>query len=194
MQYLYFDEENMRFSIRKGNMYVYSSNDFTETKKVYKLCENVEWNPVELEKIKDATRKHHYKEYGIVRSKDKYLVFRYGGCKQRYYGVYSSYEEADEIIRRIKEEGIDPVKRRGSYRPRGGRLRYIYRRGDVYAIVHDNCTFGTFRRLEDAISERDLLESVDWDWDALDGLEVNWDEEEEDECKEEEVGQSKKTR
>lgn len=43
--------------------------------------------------------------------------------------------------------------------------RYIYPKGKGYEIVKDNENYGTYRRLEDALYERDRLINANWDWD-----------------------------
>ena len=45
--------------------------------------------------------------------------------------------------------------------------RYIIRVGDSYAIMKDNEKFGTYRKLSDALYERDRLIKSDWNWDDM---------------------------
>lgn len=46
-----------------------------------------------------------------------------------------------------------------------GFYRYIVFEKGSYHIVKDNERYGSYRRLEDALYERDRLIAVDWDWD-----------------------------
>lgn len=48
--------------------------------------------------------------------------------------------------------------------------KYIVKNGNYYAIMKDNEKYGTYRRLEDALYERDRLIECDWDWE--DSLEL----------------------
>ena len=43
--------------------------------------------------------------------------------------------------------------------------RYIVLQNGSYHIIKDNEKFGSYRRLADALYERDRLIAVDWDWD-----------------------------
>lgn len=46
-----------------------------------------------------------------------------------------------------------------------GFYRYIYKNKDSFDIIKDNEKYGTYRRLEDALYERDRLIGAKWDWD-----------------------------
>jgi len=43
--------------------------------------------------------------------------------------------------------------------------RHIVENNGLYWIKKDNENFGSYRRIEDALYERDRLMAVDWDWD-----------------------------
>lgn len=45
--------------------------------------------------------------------------------------------------------------------------RYIIKNGDSYEIMKDNEKFGTYRKLTDALYERDRLIESDWNWDDM---------------------------
>ena len=43
--------------------------------------------------------------------------------------------------------------------------RYIVKEGNTFFIMKGKEKYGSFRRVEDALYERDRLMAVDWDWD-----------------------------
>ena len=43
--------------------------------------------------------------------------------------------------------------------------KYIYKKGEHFEIKKGNEKFGTYRKLSDALYERDRLIESDWDWD-----------------------------
>jgi len=45
-----------------------------------------------------------------------------------------------------------------------GFYRYIVKQGDKYRIIRNGEDYGSYRRLADALYERDRLIAVDWDW------------------------------
>lgn len=46
-----------------------------------------------------------------------------------------------------------------------GFYRHIVFENDRYHVVKDNERYGSYKRVEDALYERDRLMAVDWDWD-----------------------------
>lgn len=55
--------------------------------------------------------------------------------------------------------------------PRFEFYKYIIKSGDGYSIKKGNERYGNYRKLSDALYERDRLIQVNWDWDALVELE-----------------------
>lgn len=45
--------------------------------------------------------------------------------------------------------------------------RYIYKNGEGYQIIKNNVDYGTYTNVRDALFDRDLLEQLDWDYEAL---------------------------
>lgn len=43
--------------------------------------------------------------------------------------------------------------------------KYIYENGNSYEIIKDNESYGNYRKLTDALYERDRLIKSDWNWD-----------------------------
>ena len=52
-----------------------------------------------------------------------------------------------------------------------GFYRYIVFQNGAYHIIRNNQQYGSYRRVEDALYERDRLVKVDWNWDLLMELE-----------------------
>lgn len=101
---------------------------------------------------------------------------------RRYYVVkrnkiLANCDTQDEAIRvrnTLIESGVISPSRRGR-KPRCEDDRYIRRTdGGTYMLqksVNGRLEyFGTFKTLEDARDERDLLESIDWKWEDVDLL------------------------
>ena len=55
-----------------------------------------------------------------------------------------------------------------------GFYRYIFKIDNLYYIIKDGENYGGYKRVEDALYERDRLMAVDWDWDlSLELCETN---------------------
>ena len=99
----------------------------------------------------------------------------------KYYVVYhkkniakcDSEEEAIKERDRLINEGKIIPQRRGR-KPRCEEDRYIRRVKGKYTLQKSingkTEYFGTFKTLEEARSERDLLESINWKWEDVDLL------------------------
>ena len=85
-------------------------------------------------------------------------------CK-KYYGRYATFEEACQRVFELIDKGIIKPKEHDP-------MRYIYTRDgryELYKCIDGEVEyFGSFRNVDDAMRERDFLESIDWDWDNID--------------------------
>ena len=142
---------------------------------IWEECEAADWQVDKILVIKEKYRKRNPYGKGItyIPRQDKYVLYVWHDGQRKYAGRYNTLGEARAMQQRIIDSDykFDPVRHKAQYRPRGGKYRYIRpTRTGKYTIVKDNEYYGTYSSLEDAVEERDLLESVGWNWDELDGL------------------------
>jgi len=170
-KYLYFNKKQGRWCIQYKS-YICSRKNKEEILPIYDECCKCNWDVHALAEIKKkyAVYSQSYGR-GITKMKDGYFtlyVYPPDGGKQ-YAGRYASLAEAECMRRRIIDSGycLDPVNHRSGG---DGNFRYVYERGGKYIIIRGGEYFGMYSSLEDALCERDLLESVDWSWDELDGV------------------------
>lgn len=102
----------------------------------------------------------------VYKNGDKYNVAQQVNGKRIYYATCLDREEAIQLRNKLVKEGVI-TDRTGKHRLRG-RMRYITKYGNKYCIYKNvdgkqEC-FGTFHSLEEAIDERDYLESIGWDY------------------------------
>lgn len=103
-----------------------------------------------------------------------------------YFGTFNTLKEAIQYRDYLEENNWDKKLIKFTFKKSSRNTRYITavkharKNGSVmtkYRIFHAGIYYGTFNTLKEAIFERDLLESVDWDYDALMELPVEcWSE------------------
>ena len=105
--------------------------------------------------------KHHNKYY--VQQQVNHQLIRYGSFKER--------ADAIQLRNKLIQDGT--LKERwGKHRIKDWNKRYIYETQDgKYSIQKqvngEYCSFGVWNTLEDAIDERNYLESIGWDYDNM---------------------------
>ena len=165
-RYLYYNKTSDRWYLRTSQIYITSRKRREELLPIWDECEAHDWDMQFLHEIKERVKRgYNSLGKGIVYlpREDKYALYIYHDDKRRYYGVYTSIDEAKAMRRRIIDSGytIDPVRHKKSYQKRGGRLRYITRvKSGKWAIKKGREHYGTFDSLEDAIAEREDRKSV----------------------------------
>ena len=90
--------------------------------------------------------------------------------KSKTFGVFANLLEAINLRNNLVNDGLVIIKKRG--RPfKNYETRYIARKDGSFVIKKNidgkSEHFGTFHSLEDAMEERDFLESIDWDWNNI---------------------------
>ena len=91
---------------------------------------------------------------------------KWGIKQQLYFGTYDTLEEALEKRDQLLKEGelVSKMKKKDTRHINMTNTgKYVIRKMINGKIEH----FGTFNTLEDAIDERDYLESIDWDYENM---------------------------
>lgn len=88
-----------------------------------------------------------------------------------YYGTFHTLKEIKDAICFLEDHDWDKDIFNEKYLKNAQRRKYIRQIGDTY-MVQKNInghlySFGTFRRLEDALHERDVCVECDWDYDLI---------------------------
>ena len=114
---------------------------------------------------KDNLPSYVYKQHNL------YTVQRQKGEKLIIYGKFQEPEEAIQLRNKLIQEGT-LKERRGKHRIKDWQNRYIKKTyNGKYAVQKqvngEYCWFGVWNTLEDAIDERDYLESIGWDYDNM---------------------------
>ena len=99
--------------------------------------------------------KHSTYDAWFIQDKDK-----------KYHGTYKTKEEAVRQLCKLIDDGTITL-------PRLKPTRYISKKNDHLYCINKRIGgrtvyFGSFHSLEDAMRERDFLESIDWNWDDID--------------------------
>lgn len=112
--------------------------------------------------------RHTGKWKHITKTKNGYRIQK----NSFHYGIFATFEEAYKYKQYLEDHDWDKklaYRKRGKYNPH----RYIsVNRGvNPYHIVKriDGRLeyFGCFPTMEEAMAERDFLESINWDWDLI---------------------------
>jgi len=162
--------QSNKFTIRKSiNYKTYSFGSYNTLEEALKFRDYFERNNWPLtERFKYSTPEFIQK-VGDKFKVEKSFGNRVKGNRKRYsYGTYDTLEEAiqrrDECIKNDWSRELIP----------DNPLKYIRKNGNSYCIQHkENGVaeyYGTFSCLDDALKERDLLISCDWDYDALESI------------------------
>lgn len=97
--------------------------------------------------------------------KPRYRITKTIDGKVYYYATFDTVEEAEAKVEELEQNGWKGIEKPKYDRKR----RYVYlTRFGTYQIKKRDTCYGTYHRLEDAIAERDYLESIDWDYDNMD--------------------------
>lgn len=157
------------YTIRIHNVCIASRSDYDEIMKIYRKCEKCGWDSEQLKIIK---KKHKIGNNVTIM---KYIYKNKNGSYfiHRHNKYYCSSKNLDEIIKyrnELEEIGWDTEKFESSYRKRKkwNLPKYISRTGDKYIICYQHETYGTYKTLEEAVAERDLLMKYDWDYNFVD--------------------------
>lgn len=102
----------------------------------------------------------------VYKNNKKYCVCQQVNGRKKYYGTYLDLDDAIQLRDKLVSEGV--IKSRvGLHRLRGD-TRYITHYDGRYCIYKNvdgrQEYFGSFKTLEEAMMERDYLESIDWDY------------------------------
>lgn len=170
-KYMYFHRATSAYRIAYKKYFVMEDHDQKVALRAYKECEECNWNRECLVKIHDKYSKYNKEREGIYKQGNGYVLYIHKNGQRIYCGRCKTVTEAKKK-KKAYLNGTEeiPVKRRGKYRRRGGNnksMRYIYRTIDgTYTVSKGGEHYGTYKSLEDAQRERDILERVDWDFDA----------------------------
>lgn len=111
-------------------------------------------------------------KYITVTHSNTYTIQRTFNKKCKNYGSFPTLEEAKAYLEKVIENDWDEKLLAKNNQKELYPLRYIYKdKSGSYAVLKKINgkmeRFGTFKRLEDAINERDLLIKYDWDFELL---------------------------
>ena len=85
----------------------------------------------------------------------------------KYYGYYKTLQEAIKVRNNLVKQGII-TNRKGQHRIKNYQDRYVHKDGKKYTISKvvngKQEYFGVYHSYEEAIRERDYLESIEWDY------------------------------
>jgi hypothetical protein len=170
-KYLY--ENNGFYRIVYHKYYVMGDYNKKKVMNAYKKCENAGWNMTQLRQIHDIYKKYKKQDEGIYPNETGYIVYVNAAGRRRYCGRYKTLNEARKIKKQIlKDPSYDPVKHRKHRRTSPTHPdRYIRKRHGRYEIVYNRQGWGTFKTIEEARKERDLLVKCGWDYSELEGQE-----------------------
>lgn len=108
----------------------------------------------------------------VYKQRNIYRVIQTQNGQRKTYLITHNRQEAINYRNKLYEEGILKDLTRKAGRHPSGENRYIRKSGRGYNIqkmINGSMeSFGTFSSLDDARNERDLLESIDWDYSNID--------------------------
>lgn len=171
-EYIYTNQWN-KYEIRKrkyGKMTYYGTFEtLQEARKYRDFLEEQDWD-IKYSKRNNTKRNNIYKV-----NKNSWMIVK----SREYFGVYSTREDAEKRRDFLDQHEWNPkykqfTKDHGKRYTKHNLPKYVhyYKRDGTYSVsklingevVH----FGTYHTLEEAVHERDLLESIDWNLDLLD--------------------------
>ena len=161
-----YDKSNQRYNIYRmehGKRKYYGSHkSYHEAMSMYNKLEANGWKKPIL-----VRPRHTGKWKYIYKTKGAYMIYK----DRFYYGTFATFEEAYKYKQYLEDHDWD---KKLAYRKRGkcNPHRYIVKNNGSYSI-HKSVdgkivVFATCKKLEDAIAERDFLESINWDWNLID--------------------------
>jgi len=97
-----------------------------------------------------------------------YIIQKQINNKKYYYGTYKTLEDAITIRNELLQNNWDNTK----IKREGKRVlpKHIYSYGSKYMILKDNESYGIYTKLDEAVTERDLLIQHNWDYNFIDLL------------------------
>ena len=116
------------------------------------------------------------KKYGlpsyVYKLYNTYVVEQQVNKKKTVYGKFKDREEAIKLRDKLVRDGVIVRRNTGWHRIKDYEHRYIQLTPQGTWLIqkwvdgHMN-VFGTYHRLEDAMAERDYMESIGWDYDNM---------------------------
>ena len=100
----------------------------------------------------------------IYKNGNYYQIRKYFDGKMHFFGTYRSLDDAIKVRDVLDEVNYGLPNKEMRYISKQGKQGYRVRKTRNYEVIWD-CVYPT---LEMAMYERDLLESADWDVDAID--------------------------
>lgn len=89
-----------------------------------------------------------------------------------HYGTFHTINEVKEAVCFLKNHNWDKRLFKEKYFKKSQKMKYIQQISNGHYMVQKNInghlySFGTFKKLEDAMHERDICVSCDWDYDLI---------------------------
>ena len=104
----------------------------------------------------------------IRRQGNKYLI----RTPQCYYGIFNTFSEAVQYRKHLIAHNWEEEYAKIVERPRTPHHNIYPTQNGTYIVKKQTngvgTVYATCKTLEEAISERDFFESIDWDWDLID--------------------------
>lgn len=102
---------------------------------------------------------------------NKWYIAQIVNGEAKYYGTYKTLQEAIKVRNNLVKQGII-TNRKGQHRIKNYQDRYVHKDGKKYTISKvvngKQEYFGVYHTYEEAIRERDYLESIQWDYGNMD--------------------------
>ena len=155
---------SIRKQYKKKELTIIHTPDKEEALRVYKECDNVDWNKEALQAIKEKYKQRKkIRENQYIYNDDHggYRIAKWNKGRCKYYGKSSTIEHA----RKIRDYLIRNGWKRTQYQNKNvSPNKYLSRTNhNHYSINKDGHNYGTFNTYQEAITYRQHLIKNNWD-------------------------------